>query len=139
MRDDVIEPHRAAPQFDPALRDARDVEQVVDQSREMLDLPLDGRERRARVRIRYQSARQQLAGVADRRERIAQLVGEHRQELVLLPVGLFELLPLLFERFLGLATLGYVARGAEPLDDLTVRRAAESHARTSSPASRRRG
>ena len=38
--------------------------------------------------------RRQLArtcdGVADRRERVAQLVGEHRQELVLPPVGLPE-------------------------------------------------
>ncbi len=34
--------------------------------------------------------RQQLAGVADRRQRVAQLVREHREELVLLPVGRFE-------------------------------------------------
>ena len=32
-----------------------------------------------------------LDGVADRRQRVAQLVGEHRQELVLLPVGLLDL------------------------------------------------
>jgi hypothetical protein len=87
---------------DLALRDAADVEQVVDEPRQVRDLPLDhaggpphavGRERRRQ---------QQVRGVADRRERIAQLVREHREELVhALRVGL---------ESLDALALGHVAR-----------------------------
>ena len=76
-------------ELDLAARDARDVEQVVDQPHQVLDLALDrsrglaaiaGSGRRAGMPSR-------CSGVADRRQRIAQLVRQHRQELVLAPVG----------------------------------------------------
>ena len=48
-----------------------------------------------RLRLVGNQSRQQLCGIVDRRERVAQLVGEHRQELVLAPVGGAQLLRLL--------------------------------------------
>src|ERR1700736_2004234 len=48
---------------------------------------------------------QDLRGIADWRQRIAQLVGEHRQELVLALVHLFE-------RLLSLAALGHIEADA---------------------------
>ena len=49
---------------------------------------------------------QQLHGVADGGQRVAQLVGQHRQELVLAPVGLAQ-------RLFGLLALGDIHRHAE--------------------------
>ena len=70
------------------LRDARDVEQVVDQARHVRRLPLDDlAARRARRRSRRAVARISTR-VADRGQRVAQLVREHGQELVLAAVGL---------------------------------------------------
>ena len=81
--------------------DARDVEQVVDHAREVRDLALD--DAGARRVARAVAARHHLERGDDRRERIAQLVAEHREELVLRAV-----------RDLGLAQR--VARLAEQAD-----------------------
>ena len=64
------------------LRDARDVEQVVDQADQMLDLALDDR-RAPRLAGLDAAQSHQLQRRQDRRQRIAQLVTEHREELVL--------------------------------------------------------
>ena len=70
--------------------------QVVDQPGEVLDLPLH---HRAHVLRRRRSSAspslQDVQGVADRGQRVAELVGEHRQELVLAAVGLLQALLLL--------------------------------------------
>jgi hypothetical protein len=55
-------------------------------------------------------------GVADGRERVPQLVGEHGQELVFPPVVLAEQFGLPLNRLLGLPLGGHVARRAEPFD-----------------------
>jgi hypothetical protein len=70
-------------QLDLSARDARDVEQIVDQPHEMRDLPFDDL-----LLVRRRAAQpHQLKGRDDRRERIAQLVAEHREKLVLRAIG----------------------------------------------------
>ena len=79
---------RLACEADLAAGDARDVEQVVDQARQ-LAAP-GGRSTSAAQSASGSSGatwRITFDGVADRRQRVAQLVGQHRQELVLAPVA----------------------------------------------------
>jgi hypothetical protein len=68
-------------QHDLAARDARDVEQVVHQAHQVLDLALDDLAL-ARMGVLAAHAHQLQRG-DDRRQRVAQLVAQHRQELVL--------------------------------------------------------
>ena len=76
---------RSRAQLDLAARDARHVEQVVDQADQVVDLALDDG---ALVLERLVAAQpHQLQRGQDRRQRVAQLVAEHRQELVLGAVG----------------------------------------------------
>src|SRR5690606_27639115 len=74
--DDRIERDPALAQLESALRDARDFEQIVDEPRELLDLPLHDLERdRDRPRI-VRRRLQQIDAAAQRRERISELVRE---------------------------------------------------------------
>ena len=86
--EDRLDLHRLLRQLDRASRDARDVEQIVDEPREMHGLAIDDVARPAQLGVVDRQARHDLDGVANRRERIAQLVREDREELVLVPVGL---------------------------------------------------
>ena len=87
---------------DPA-RDARHLEQVVDEPDQVMDLPLHHRAGRQRARVVKGAGQlQDLEAVQDRRERIAQLVAERRQELVLAAIGAAQ-------RLLVLEALGKVA------------------------------
>ncbi len=72
-------------QRDATLTDARDVEQVVDEPAHVIDLPLDDAAL-ALARIGMAHA-QELQRRQDRRQRVAQLVPEHGQELVLGAAG----------------------------------------------------
>ena len=56
-------------------------------TRELLDLPADHADGEARRLAARRRALEQVGGVAERRERVAQLVGEGGQELVLGPAG----------------------------------------------------
>ena len=76
-------------QLDAALRDPGHVQQVVEQSTKMHGLPLDDADERPLTLVLYES-RQQLRGVGDRRDRIAQLVREHGEKLVLAAIGVFQ-------------------------------------------------
>ena len=67
-------------ELDLAARDARDVEQVVDEPGEVVDLALDDLATRGSSSPAHAH---QLERGDDRRERIAELVAEHREELVL--------------------------------------------------------
>ena len=86
-RDDRLAAHGSCARLDRAARDARDVEQVVDQPRQVQRLAVDDVARPLSCGLSIDAARHDLDGVADRRERIAQLVREDREELVLVPVG----------------------------------------------------
>src|SRR5690606_32393194 len=84
--DDRIERDPALAQLESALRDARDFEQIVDEPRELLDLPLHDLERdRDRPRI-VRRRLQQIDAAAQRRERISELVRERRQKQILTAV-----------------------------------------------------
>ncbi len=72
LRDDLRDLDDFGLELDPAARDARDVQQVVDQPREMADLALDDRALAFGSRLAAQL--HQLQRRQDRRQRIAQLV-----------------------------------------------------------------
>ena len=77
------------------MRDARDVEQVVDQAHQVPHLPLHRLHGaldplRPRLRPRPDGA-QKVQRADDGRERVAQLVRQQREELVLAPIGLGQL------------------------------------------------
>ena len=76
-------------ELDLAAGNAGDFEEVIDQSHQVVDLSLhDSVEIRGGLRRTGEA--QDVQGVANRREGIAQLVGERGKELVLSPVRLFE-------------------------------------------------
>ena len=74
-RDDLLLQHHLA------ARDAGHVEQVVDHAAQPLRLPLGQGERLVPPDVQAE----QPQGVAERREGVAQLVGEHAEERVLSP------------------------------------------------------
>ena len=69
--------------LDRSSRDARDFEQVVEQSRQKTHLAIDGLSRLVDHRVPGIGATDDLHGDLDRRERVAQLVREHGEKLVL--------------------------------------------------------
>src|SRR5207249_2797181 len=81
------EVHRATRQHDVAAGNAREVEQVADQPPEVGDLVADRAARAVRDRVVTADAIEHAHRADDDRERVAQLVAQHRQELVLRPVG----------------------------------------------------
>src|SRR5204863_6168263 len=91
----------------------RDVEQILDQSRHMLRLAVDDVRRPCQLVGTRGARAQNFDRVTDWAEGIAQLVGEEREELVLLAVGVPELAlhPLL---------LGDVTRDLRRADDLPI-------------------
>jgi hypothetical protein len=91
LADDRLQLHALPLELHLALRDARHVEQVVDEARELRDLAVDDLARHAQRRVAVVRAAEDLARVADRRERVAQLVRQHREEHVLAPVRLLQL------------------------------------------------
>ena len=90
--DELVELEPLPLQLDLVLRDARDIEQVVDQVRELPDLPVDDRLGPSRLLAAGHGAVEDVEAVLDGRERVAQFVGEDGQELVLVPVGLAQFL-----------------------------------------------
>ena len=87
-RDERGDFHRIAPQVDRAAGDASDVEQIVDQPCQVQRLPFDDVVRPRDLCIVDLTIAHDLHGVVDRRERIAQLVREDRDEFVLVTVRL---------------------------------------------------
>ena len=80
---DLMDVHRLEAELELALRDAGDIEQVVDQSRFQLDVATDDCERVPDFR-RIRRARFEFADHGDDgRERVAQLVREQGEKLVL--------------------------------------------------------
>ena len=68
-----------------AVGDARDVQEIVDEAGEMLDLADDHVD--VLTRLRIHASFQQPSGREDRSQRVAQLVREEREELVLSAIG----------------------------------------------------
>jgi hypothetical protein len=88
--DHVRELDASAAQLETPVRDARDIEQVLEQARHVADLPLDDLRAPAQLAVLQVARQEHLHAAPDRRERVAQLVRQHRQELVLAPVGLLQ-------------------------------------------------
>src|SRR5215813_8759076 len=78
------------PQGDLALSDARYVKQIVNEPGQVLYLPLNHPPRPFELLDRKVGAVENPHSVEDRSERVAKLVRQHRQKLVLAPVGLSE-------------------------------------------------
>ena len=94
-------------ELDLPPRDARHIEQVVHEPREVLGLAADHVLRSPRLLTVARGAVEQVDAVADRRERVAQLVREHAEELGLEPVRLSD-------RLVGALVLGDVHDVAVP-------------------------
>jgi hypothetical protein len=103
--DDRVELHRLRADLELATRDARHVEQVVEQRAHVAHLALDHATCPVDLGRAGLRRPEQGGGVADRRERVAQLVRERGDEAVLLAVGLAQ-------RFLGFAPRRHVHRQA---------------------------
>ena len=71
---------------DLALADARDVDQVVHQPGQLLNLTIDHIRELLELGIGPAFDAEDLNGVTDRGERVAQLMPQHRQELILAAV-----------------------------------------------------
>src|SRR5215475_10623514 len=95
------------------LGDPRNIEQIVEQTCKMNGLPLDNSNKRLLLFVVHHQPRQDVSSGANGGYRIAKLVGERGQELVLAAIGVFE-------RSLQIAQLGNVGVGAEPANDATV-------------------
>ena len=89
-RDHRVQSNIVALERDLSPGNARDIEQIVDEPHHVIDLPLDDVARALVLRVRQPVNLHQLHGRPDGRERIAQLVREHRQELVLAPIRVLE-------------------------------------------------
>ena len=112
--DELVQLEPLLVQADLPARDARDVEQVVDQARQLPDLTIDHGERPPRLLSAGIGVPEHVGAVADRAERIAKLVREHREELRLTAIGLEQ-------RLLCVLALGDVAGDALDGDDGSAR------------------
>ncbi len=90
LRDHRGQLERRALQHDLALADACHVEQFVDQARELPQLSIGDVGGPHQLGVMAAEAADDLDRVADRRQRVAQFVREHRQELVLAFARFFE-------------------------------------------------
>ncbi len=106
--------YRLLAELDLALADARHVQQIVEQALHVLHLPRnDGAVAGSLLFLARRGAIEDLDGAEDGRQRIAQLVRQHRQKLVLAAIGLAQLLLRVLALLLGLLALGDVLAGAE--------------------------
>jgi hypothetical protein len=77
------ERHATLAELEAIAADAADIEQIVEQPRHLPDLALDHVAQRVELRIGRPFRAQHVQGVEDRRERVAQLVRQRGEELVL--------------------------------------------------------
>ncbi len=115
-----------------AAGDPGGLQEVVDQHRLMEDLALGGVDRPRSGLVPVPLQPQHLEGVADRAERVAQLVGEHREQFGLGLVGPLQRRALLRQPQgdllqLGLAEAGALELRQHPVDPLVRRAVAEHH------------
>src|ERR1700686_1825780 len=87
-RDDGRQLNPLAMDSNLATSDARHIEQIVHQFRQMSELPLNDLACPNELHRRQLRIAHQLHGIVDRRQWIAQLVRQHRQELIFMAIGL---------------------------------------------------
>ena len=100
--------------LDLALRDPGDIEQVIDEAAKVLDLSIDDPHRTtstasASVRARWRERTALLMAA----QRVPQLVGKHRQEFVLAPVGVLEFGRSLLKGIFEPPPVGHIAKDLE--------------------------
>ena len=100
-RDDLGHIHLRLLQLNATARDAGNVEQIIDQPLHQRRLLANDLERFVKSCFARFEQLGQFAGVRDRRQRVSQLVPEHRQELIFPPLAVAN----------GLKELGVVERG----------------------------
>ena len=115
---EAVERRRLPLELNLSRRDPRDIQQVVDQADHVANLTIhhasDPFDRCRRVTRNPD----QLQARSNRCQRIAKLMRQHRQELVLAPVGLAQFFFAGAQHLLGTLALGDIARRAEPFDDI---------------------
>src|ERR1700733_7647629 len=79
----------------------RDIEQIINQADQVTRRALDDGPRPLELLLSRRVSTQDLSGIADRRQRIAQLVSEHRQEFILAVIDVLE-------RLLSFPALGHI-------------------------------
>ena len=89
--DELVEVKTLLLQANLVARDAGHVEQVVDQVRQLRGLALDHPEGAAGLVPTGSGTVEDVEAVLDGRQRVAQLVREHRQEFILALIGLEQL------------------------------------------------
>src|SRR5271166_1237927 len=105
--------HRLFAETDLALRDAGDIEQVIDQAGEVLDLAFDDLFGPGNT-IPVASCRtEQIDSTADRGKQVPELVGEHRQKFILAAVGVLEFDCSLLEGLFKLPLFCHIAEDFE--------------------------
>ena len=112
--DHVCQDDAFSRELDLAGREARDVEQVVDETDEVAQLALHDVEGAVPGRVIQAETSHELEAVRERRERIANLVGERRDEFILPAVRFLE-------RRLGLLEFGDVDASTRDEDRLASR------------------
>jgi hypothetical protein len=89
-RDDGADQHRLALERNHVARDARHVQQIVNQTDELLDLAFDHLPGTHALHFGQLPQPQQLYCRANRRQWIPQFVREHRQEFIFAPIRLLQ-------------------------------------------------
>ncbi len=117
LLDDAPDFDRLLLEGDSALRNSSDVEQIVDQPRELIGLPArNGQGAIAAVAVELSSR----DSVEHRRQRVAQLMPQHREEFVLALIGLREFSEPDFQFAFQFDAFGHVANEASRVDELAV-------------------
>ena len=111
--DDAVDRDRLAHQRDLALGGAGDIDQLFHQPAEPADLAFQDLAQPDQDRVAVLEGAQHARRVGDRRQRIAQLVREHRQELPLAPLGQAQRLGPLGQRLLEHLALVDLDRAAD--------------------------
>ena len=89
--DDRVEVDGILAKLDLSARDPRDIKKIFEQSRHMVDLAPCDIERFFDQGVPPHLQANDLQGIRQRRQRVAQLVGQHRQKLILALTGLLKL------------------------------------------------
>ncbi len=135
MRHDEIEVDPRFLELDFASSDSRNVEEIVKQTRHVSNLPSRDVERLVDHRSVLNLKHQDLKRVRERSERIAQFVGQHREEFVLAPGVLIELFGLPQELHFQLFSLGDIRDEAKRAVDrvIPVSQRVDGHAEPTVP------
>jgi hypothetical protein len=118
--DDALDRDLLAHERDLPLRGAGDVDQLLDQMAEPADLTLEDLAQAHEDRVGVLERAQHAGGVGDRRERVAQLVRQHAEELPLAALGEAQLLGAFGERLLELLPFVDVDAAADVADRCAV-------------------